>query len=57
MERQHIAYLLILLMILAIGGIVAYLRHNTHERRHQRRRVREQAAHEKRMAERAEGRA
>lgn len=53
MERQHFAYLLILLMVIALGGIIAYARYNSRDRRLERRRGREYAAHDKRMAERA----
>lgn len=54
MERQYIAYILILIVLGGAAFAIAYARHNSHERRHSRRRVREEAAHKKRMADRAD---
>lgn len=54
MERQYIAYMLILLVLGGAAFAIAYARYNSHERRHSRRRVREEAAHQKHMADRAE---
>jgi len=52
MDRQQVAYLLIAILVAAAVAGIAYLRHNTHQRRYQRRKTREQAARTKRMGDR-----
>lgn len=50
MERQYIAYLLIVLLIGAVAGAIAYLRHNSRERVYLRRKIREREAYKRAMA-------
>lgn len=50
MERQHIAYLLIAVMLVAATAWVAYAWHNTRARKYARRKVRERAAQDDLMA-------
>lgn len=54
MDRQQLAYLLIVLMVLAIALVMAFRWHHSHDRAYLRQRRQEVAAHERRMAERKE---
>jgi hypothetical protein len=49
MERQHIAYLLISVLIAAATGLAAYVRYNAHHRKDRRRNIRDKAAYARRM--------
>lgn len=55
MERLHIAYLLMALMVIAAGSGSAYRHYNSPERTYRRRLSREKAAHLTRMAARTAG--
>jgi len=47
-ERQHVAYLLIALLVLACVIWVGYMRHNTRDRKMSRQRTRERGHRDKR---------
>lgn len=51
MERQTIAYMIVFLLAAAILGLLVYRRYHGQGRAYHRRRVREEAAHRKLMAE------
>ena len=50
MERQYIAYVLIVALIGAVVGAIAYLRHNSRERVYRRRKLRERTAYKQATA-------
>ena len=51
MERLHIAYLLIILMVVAGAALAAYSVHNQRDNKIERRRGREKSAREKRQVD------
>lgn len=53
MERQHVAYLLIFVLMMTVAAVYAYTRYNSRERSYRRHRRRMRAAYEKRVAERS----
>jgi hypothetical protein len=55
MERQTLAYLLMLLMAAAIAYYVGYRRHHGRDRTYRRRQSREAEAYEKSMSDKEKG--
>lgn len=49
MERAHIAYFLIALIIALLAGTIVYLRYHSRERTYLRRQMRERREYERRM--------
>lgn len=49
MERAHIAYFLIALIIALLAGTIVYLRYHSRERTYLRRQIRERREYERRM--------